>query len=222
MERTLVMRVVADDHLRRVSIYLQPDRTYRYVEEHQSAPEDSAAVWGEAQKSDGFGGARQAMREAKSAIGWLRHAAVAGLPPTQMAWKHPRTWRAPADCERALLLHLLRGDFPGRAEILEQVTSLEVMRLNPQGSLICRTSGPLAAVEDSDAPSLRPNDRIPVEGFYDDEIAGRKRIFRLARLVRLALHVTEGKLSELEIYKENGRPILNDPYEIDLSRIHFY
>jgi len=34
--------------------------------------------------------------------------------------------------------------------------------------------------------------------------------------------VTNGKLSELEIYKENGKPIVIDPYEIDLSRVHFY
>jgi len=40
--------------------------------------------------------------------------------------------------------------------------------------------------------------------------------------VRIALRVTTGTLSELEIYKENGKPILLDPYEIELSRVHFY
>ena len=85
-----------------------------------------------------------------------------------------------------------------------------------------RSDGPSAEVKDSDTPSPRPNDRIPVEGFYDDIIDETKGGIRLAAIVRLALHVTEGKISELEVYKEDGTPILMDPYEIELSRIHFY
>jgi hypothetical protein len=49
-----------------------------------------------------------------------------------------------------------------------------------------------------------------------------KGLIRIAHLVRIALHVTGGKLCELEIYKENGTPILVDPYEFDLKRVHFY
>lgn len=131
-------------------------------------------------------------------------------------------WREIDHRERALLMHLLRGDFQGKAEILEQISSIEVMRLSPTGSLKLRSRGPRAAVKDNDAPSPRANDHIPVEGFYDDEAPSQKNIVRIARLVRLALHVTDGRISELEVYKEDESPILTSPYEIDLSKVHFY
>lgn len=120
-------------------------------------------------------------------------------------------------------MHLLRGDFQGKAEVLEQMNSVEVMQISPDGSLKLRSAGPLAKVTDNDAPSTRVGDRIPVEGFYDDVTSGRRKsFFRIAKLVRLALHVTDGRISELEIYKEDGSPILNTPYEIELSKIYFY
>lgn len=131
-------------------------------------------------------------------------------------------WRESDGRERALLMHLLRRDFQGRAELLEQMKSVEVIRIGSEGSLKLRTRGPAAEVKDSDAPSSRPNDRIPVEGFYGDDAGDRRGILRIAHIVRLALHVTDGELSELEIHKEDGSPILLDPYEIDLSRVHFY
>ncbi|EHJ94971.1 hypothetical protein AT5A_27784, partial [Agrobacterium tumefaciens 5A] len=31
-----------------------------------------------------------------------------------------------------------------------------------------------------------------------------------------------GRISELEVYKEDGSPIQTDPYEVDLSKVHFY
>ncbi|MNE95994.1 hypothetical protein D3C80_1941500 [compost metagenome] len=96
------------------------------------------------------------------------------------------------------------------------------MRISPTGSLKLRSQGPLAIVKDSDAPSPRPNDHIPIESFYDDEAPNQKSIVRIARLVRLALHVTNGRISELEVYKEDGSPIRTDPYEVDLSKVHFY
>ncbi|RWX36014.1 DUF6984 family protein [Rhizobium leguminosarum] len=130
-------------------------------------------------------------------------------------------WREIDPGERALLMHLLRDDFQGRAEILEQMNSVEVMRVSPEGSLKLRTSGPVAEVKDSDAPSPRENDKIPVEGFYDDKTS-KNSFLSVAKIVRLALHVTDGRLSELEIYKEDGSTIVTDPYEIDLSRVHFY
>ncbi|MBY3273662.1 hypothetical protein GR247_38795 [Rhizobium leguminosarum] len=131
-------------------------------------------------------------------------------------------WREIDPGERALLMHLLRDDFQGRAEILEQMNSVEVMRVSPEGSLKLRTSGPVAEVKDSDAPSPRENDKIPVEGFYDDKTDSKNSFLSVAKIVRLALHVTDGRLSELEIYKEDGSTIVTDPYEIDLSRVHFY
>jgi hypothetical protein len=131
-------------------------------------------------------------------------------------------WRESNQSERALLMHLLRGDVKGKAEILEQISSMEVMQISPTGSLRLRSPGPLAIVKDIDAPSPRANDNIIVEGFYDDEDPSQKNNVRIARLVRLALHVTDGRISELEVYKEDGSPILTSPFEIDLSKVHFY
>lgn len=131
-------------------------------------------------------------------------------------------WREINHRERALLMHLLRGDFQGKAEIMEQISSVEVARISPTGSLKLRAHGPLAIVKDNDAPSPRANDYIPVEAFYDDEVSNQKSILRIARLVRLALHVTNGRISELEVYKEDGTFIVTDPYEVDLSKVHFY
>lgn len=130
-------------------------------------------------------------------------------------------WRQIEPRERALLMHLLRGEFHGRAEILEQLQSLEVKPISPEGSLRFRSSGPLADVEDIDAPSNRANDKVPIRGFYDDDLSSNA-IFRFASLVMLVVHVTDGKISELEIYKEDGSTINNDPYEIELSKVHFY
>lgn len=83
-------------------------------------------------------------------------------------------WREIDPRERALLMHLLRDEFQGRAEILQQMNSIEVMRVSPEGSLRLRTSGPVADVKDNDAPSSRANDKIPIEGFYDDEADDKK------------------------------------------------
>lgn len=131
-------------------------------------------------------------------------------------------WREIAPAEHALLLHLLRGEFQGKEEILRQMDSVEVMPVGSEGSLKLRTSGPLAKVKDNDAPSPRANDLIAVEGFYDDEPIDQRPFIGIGKLVRLALHVTDGRISELEIYKENGGPILTSPYEIDLSKVYFY
>lgn len=220
MPGELTMRVVRDDYVRRVSVYLRSDRKYEYDEEVISEWDDSPPCWVGQRRSGIFPSAKDAMLEARQVIDWLRYPSRTNRPSDVDI--PLRNWRPIGVAENALLTHLLGQEFQGRSEILEQVKSLEVMRLGCGCSLKLRSQGPLAEVKDSDAPSRRPNDRIPVEGFYEDVINETKGVARVASLVRLALHVTDGKLSELEIYKENGKPILIDPYEIDLSRIHFY
>ncbi|WP_244598614.1 hypothetical protein [Rhizobium tubonense] len=222
MAGKLTMRVVRDDQARRLSVYLRPDATYEYVEERLSEWDDAPASWAGQQASGIFPSAKDAMAEAKQVIGWMRHPSSEQCNRYADVGAPSRNWRGIGVAEHALLMHLLRREFKGRAEILEQMKSVEVMRISPEGSLMLRSRGPLAVVEDNDSPSSRPNDHIPVEGFYDDVIDDRKGIIRIASLVRLAIHVTDGRLSELEIYKENGTPILIDPYEADLSRVHFY
>ena len=68
------------------------------------------------------------MAEAKQAIEWMRH-------PSEANGRSPdidaplANWRPIGVAEHALIMHLLRREFQGRAEILEQVKSLEVMRV---------------------------------------------------------------------------------------------
>lgn len=221
MPGELIMRVVREDYARRVSVYSRSDGKYEYVEEVLSEWDDSPPSWVSERTSGIFASAKNAMEEAKQMIEWMRLTSATNNRPTDVELPL-RKWRPAGVAERALIMHLLRQEFPGRAEILEQLNSLEVMRIGFGSSLILRSEGPHADVRDSDAPSTRANDRIPVEGFYDDVIDETKGMLGIAALVRLALHVTGGKLSELEIYKENEKPILIDPYEIDLSRVHFY
>lgn len=216
----LIMRVVRDDNTQRVSVYLRSDGKYEYAEEVISEWDDSPPSWVGQPPSGIFASAKDAMAEARETIEWMRYPSKASGRPTDVG-KPLRHWRPIGVAEHALLMHLLGQEFQGRTEILEQVKSIEVMRIG-RWSLALRSQGPCADVKDSDAPSPRPNDRIPVEGFYDDVIGETKCLVRIAVLVRIALHVTAGKLSELEIHKENGKPILIDPYEIDLSRVHFY
>lgn len=160
------------------------------------------------------------MAEARQAIEWMRYPSKACDGPTDVDTPL-RNWRPICAAEHALIMHPLLKEFRGRAEILEQLKSLEVMRVG-RWSLMFRSQGPLADVKDSTAPSPRPNDYIPVEGFYDDVIVETQGLQSTAALVRIALRMTTGTLSELKIYEENGKPILLDPYEIELSRVHFY
>lgn len=221
MPGELTMRVVRYDYARRVSVYLRSDRKYEYSEETISEWDDAPPCWVGQRPSGIFLSAEDAMMEARQTIDWLQYPSTKDYHLTDVD-APLRNWRPIGVAEHALIMHLLGQEFQGRPEILEQVKSLEVMRLGFGCSLKLRSQGPPAEVKDSDAPSPRPNDRIPVEGFYEDVINETKGMIRIASLVRLALHVTSGKLSELEIYKENGKPILIDPYEIDLSRVHFY
>ncbi|WP_313617066.1 hypothetical protein [Agrobacterium sp.] len=133
-----------------------------------------------------------------------------------------KCWRDPTSTEHALIMHLLRGDFRGKAQIVAQLASLQAMSIGQGVGLMLRTNGPLADVDNNDAPPADSNDRIVVEGFYDDQEPGHTGLFQVAALVRLALHVSNGRLSKLDIYKENGRAICTSPYEIDLSKVHFY
>jgi len=220
MSGKLTMRAVRDDNARRVSVYLRSDGKYEYADEMISEWDDSPPSWVGQRPSGIFASAKAAMAQARQAIEWMRYPSKACDGPTDVDTPL-RNWRPIGVAEHALIMHLLREEFRGRAEILEQVKSLEVMRVG-RWSLMLHSQGPLADVKDSDSPSPRPNDCIPVEGFYDDVIDENQGLLRTAALVRIALHVTTGKLSELEIYKENGKPILLDPHEIELSRVHFY
>lgn len=99
------------------------------------------------------------------------------------------TFRELTTQERELLYRLLEEPFPGQAEIKLQLTHAQVRQIDPDGSLEFRvSSGPNATV----------TDRVPVVAEYDDDDGVP---------VQILLHVVDGKISELDIWKGDGSPI---------------
>ena len=93
---------------------------------------------------------------------------------------------------------LLSSAFAGRNELAIQADSASVSRIDREGSLQFRTIGPSAAV----------SQRVPVEGRYldgSDDPSGPA--------VNLSLHVVDGRLHELEVYKDDGSDIVVGPFE---------
>jgi hypothetical protein len=88
------------------------------------------------------------------------------------------------------LARLLEPTFPGRDELREQVTHIEVMTIDEDGGLSLRCSGgPRAPVKCS----------VPTEGEYADSDGVP---------VHVLLHVVDGFVSELEVFKEECVPLV--------------
>jgi len=114
-------------------------------------------------------------------------------------------YRSPNANERAVLQKLLEKVSSGRDALLAQLDGLSVKVTDAEGSL-----------------SLRPNpsaaralvkDRVVSEAYYSDQDA----CVREGPLVNVLMHVVEGFLAELEIYKDDGSPIKKDPRAEDLT-----
>ncbi len=95
--------------------------------------------------------------------------------------------------EKRLLEHLLNVDFPGRDAIWEQVSNSLVAEIDENGSLEFKSKIGIKA---------NVKKRIPIEAEFED-IDGVK--------VHLLLHVVNGVVKELEIYKDNGSSIIRIP-----------
>lgn len=104
---------------------------------------------------------------------------------------------------------LLEPEFPGKREFVAQLTDILVCPIDEAGGLSLK-------VNSSHAPSPLKESRIPVEaeyfdGFYPD--------YEYQPAVRILIYVANGYLSELEIYKDDGKAILKQPdiEEIELT-----
>ena len=95
--------------------------------------------------------------------------------------------------EKKLLDHLLEGDFPGREVLTEQVKSSVVRNIDENGSLEFQVAS------DSTAPVKF---RIPAEGEAQDSDGAT---------IHVLLHVVNGKIHELEVYKEDSSPVISPP-----------
>ena len=101
--------------------------------------------------------------------------------------------REPDEREREVLAALLSADFPGKAALLVQASNVKVRRIDRNGSL--------ALVPEPTAPRAEVVRRIPVEAESDDRDGVR---------VHVLLHVLDGYLTELEIYRDDSAPLQRD------------
>jgi hypothetical protein len=111
--------------------------------------------------------------------------------------------------ERAILEKLLELEVEGRSELLQQIPGLQAKNIDAEGSLRFRVAGgPLAPIK---------RDVIAEAQYTDTPESGS-----LGVQVNLLLHVSNGRLFILEVYKDDGTPIARapDPSELRLFSSH--
>lgn len=102
-------------------------------------------------------------------------------------------FRSPLPGERKLISELTAAEFPGRAEVIEQLDQCVVRLIDEEGSLEIRLLRAIAA------PVLH---RIPTE-LYGPDVDGVQ--------ISVLLHVVDGLCREIEIYKVDGTTIQQMP-----------
>ncbi len=205
MQKSLVRRLVGNDQMSRLSVYRRHDGLFHYVEEKISEWDDAPPAWVEASRSGVFASSQEAVPEAQAAISWLRAPTDGDM--ARAAGSVQTDWRPFGTREIIVMERLLRAEFEGRDALVAQLQTAMVKRIDRNGSLRFRNEG---------GPHAHGAQSIAIEGFYRDDVGGH------GPLVHLLIHVVDGRLHELEIYKEDRSPILIDPYEIDISKIHYY
>ena len=131
------------------------------------------------------------------------------IEPSTTGSDEEEHWRALSPGEAAVLDHLLAVDFPGRGALAVQARTALARRVDRDGSLRFRADGPRAEVQG----------RVPVEGCYHDDGSGPG--FHRP-VVNLLLHVVEGRLHELEVYKDDDSDILIEPFAVPLAEIEVW
>lgn len=100
--------------------------------------------------------------------------------------------------ERALVEKLLKRDFQGRDALRAQVESALVTWTEEKGPPV------MVFTVDDQAPRAEVELRVPLEaeGVAEDEDGAT---------IHLLLHVVDGFLRELELYREDGEPVKRIP-----------
>ena len=104
--------------------------------------------------------------------------------------------RSPTDRELALLRRLLEPSFPGVAELRKQLDGISVAQAAEEDVLT------LLLMPADSAPRAVVRRRVPVEGIAED-VDGVP--------INLLLHVLGGRLTELEIFRGDGGPVVIPP-----------
>jgi hypothetical protein len=108
------------------------------------------------------------------------------------------------EAERKIFEKLFEVDFPGRNELARQVNGLLVRTVDEEGSLALKVESPVLAPV---------KHRIPVEARFVD----RDTRAGLGPYVHILLHVVDGRMVELEVYKDDESPILSPLCAADLE-----
>lgn len=101
-------------------------------------------------------------------------------------------WRELTTLEKELLERLLAPDFPGKEQLACQLARALVAPIDDDGSIRFKVEGA--------PPASEVNSRVPSEGEFVDADG----IY-----VHLLLHVVDGYLHELEVFKEDGTRVLD-------------
>jgi hypothetical protein len=100
--------------------------------------------------------------------------------------------------EREILKRLLEPNFPGSAELRDQLNSVRAEVIDEDGGLALQSVG---------SPRGAVKWRVPTEGeCKDSDGVG----------VHVLLHVLDGRMCELELYKEDGSRVCRLPNARDL------
>ena len=112
-----------------------------------------------------------------------------------------QTFRDFTTYEQEIIDRLLEKAFPGRDEIREQMKFCLVRTIDADKSLGFLVKSNVTA---------KVKRRIPVEAEFQDADGV---------VIHILLHVIDGKVNELEIYKEDGSPIIEspDPYKLKVA-----
>lgn len=111
-----------------------------------------------------------------------------------MTRKHAAGFRPITDREKHLLEKLLGVDFIGHKKLLQQLPGLLARPTDDTGTVELKAN----------AGPASPRDGCVVEARFRDGMPGNAA-------VAILLHVKEGRLWLLEVYKEDGSPILKEP-----------
>ena len=111
-------------------------------------------------------------------------------------------YRDPTTQEVALLRRLLGHAVAGQDELARQLASLEVKSLDGDGSL---------KLMPGDSVRANDNQRIPVEATYGDSDGV---------VVYVLLHVVDGRLNELEVFREDSGPVGIPPVWVEDIDVH--
>jgi hypothetical protein len=114
-----------------------------------------------------------------------------------------KEYRPLTESERAIFDRLLEKSFPGRNELVQQLQDLLVKRVDEEGSLSLKVSSSVLAPVQG---------RIAVDARYVDSDTPPDSAVH----VHILLHVVNGRMVELEFYKDDGSSIKKRPHPNDL------